>query len=111
MNTYKDKLADENAASLESLINKAVSKPRGTPNQGDPQPQSDTQDKSTQEIANDKDEEVNTGTGSDDTLKARVPIWVYNQRKKCKKIGAKQTKVRKKRGRPSSYLTKKGWSI
>ena len=36
---------------------------------------------------NDKEEAGNTGTGTDDTLKARVPSWVYNE---CKKIGAKK---------------------
>ena len=81
MNTYKDKLAGENAAYIESLTSKAVSKTGG-----DPQPQSETQDKSMQEKANDKEEEVNTRTGSDGTLTARVPICVYNP---CKKIGAK----------------------
>ena len=30
---------------------------------------------------------MSTGTGADDTLKARVPSWVYNE---CKKIGATQ---------------------
>ena len=65
MNTYKDKLADENAAYIESLSSKAVSKPGG-----DQQPQRETQDNPKQEKANDKEEEVNTGIGSEDTLKA-----------------------------------------
>ena len=41
----------------------------------------------TQEIEHEKDEVINAETGTEDTLKARVPEWVY---KECKKIGAKK---------------------
>ena len=41
----------------------------------------------TQEIEHEKEEVINAGTGTEDTLKARVPSWVYNE---CKKIGAKK---------------------
>ena len=40
-----------------------------------------------QEIEHDKEEFINTGTGAEDTLKARVPSWAHNE---CKKIGAKK---------------------
>jgi hypothetical protein len=84
MNTYKDKLREENAAYIEGLLNNATSKQGEDPQQGgDPQHQRDTQ--MTQEIEHEKEEVINAGTGTEDTLKARVPSWVYNE---CKKIGA-----------------------
>ena len=102
MNTYKDKLADENAAHIESPISKAVSK------QGDDQqPPRETHDNNANEMANDKIEEVSTGTHSEDTLKARVP---YGSITRARRSGPK-TKARKRLRSPSSSHTKKGWPI
>jgi len=87
MNTYKDKLREDNAAYIESLINKAAAKHGedtqlgGGPQQrGDPQAQQENEHKS--------EEAIHVETGTEDTLKARVPAWVY---KGCKKIGATKT--------------------
>ena len=42
-------------------------------------------------------------TGTEDTLKARVPEWVY---KECKKIGAKKKEGKAETKTPSSSPTK-----
>ena len=104
MSTYKDTLREENAAYIEGLLNNATSKQGEDPQQeGDPQHQRDTQ--MTQEIEQEKEEVINAGTGTEDTRKARVPSWVYNE---CKKIGANKNEGKEETRKLSSSHTKKG---
>ena len=48
-------------------------------------------------------EGTNGETNTEDTLKARVPHWIY---KECKKIGVKKTIGKEETRKPSSFPTR-----